>query len=62
MSLHAHKAIEPQTEQQVKSGTRLPLGECDYCDSLGAGFGPSHAPISNCQSGKRPHCTCDWCF
>jgi hypothetical protein len=25
-------------------------------------FAPSHRPSDHCQSGKRPHCTCDRCF
>ena len=23
---------------------------------------PRHSPSIQCQSGKRPHCTCDACF
>lgn len=23
---------------------------------------PSHKPSPHCESGKRPHCTCDLCF
>lgn len=25
-------------------------------------FAPGHKPSSRCESGKRPHCTCDVCF
>jgi hypothetical protein len=25
-------------------------------------FAPSHKPSPRCESGKRPHCTCDACF
>lgn len=25
-------------------------------------FAPWHRALSNCQSGKYPHCTCDTCF
>lgn len=25
-------------------------------------FAPSHQASSNCESGQRPHCTCDTCF
>ena len=25
-------------------------------------FAPSHKPSGGCESGKRPHCTCDYCF
>lgn len=24
--------------------------------------GPSHRASDRCESGKRPHCTCDTCF
>lgn len=42
-----------------------PEGTCSYCDATrarGETFFPSHAVRSWCQSGKRPHCTCDSCF
>lgn len=35
---------------------------CDYCIQIGVGFGPNHDPSAGCQSGRRPHCTCDGCF
>jgi hypothetical protein len=36
---------------------------CITCAELAAGsFGPSHDPSPRCESGKRPHCTCDICF
>lgn len=25
-------------------------------------FSPSHKASERCESGKRPHCTCDTCF
>lgn len=25
-------------------------------------FAPSHKASRRCESGKRPHCTCDTCF
>lgn len=25
-------------------------------------FAPSHKASPSCESGKRPHCTCDACF
>jgi hypothetical protein len=25
-------------------------------------MGPRHQPSQRCESGKRPHCTCDTCF
>ncbi|MDB4261341.1 hypothetical protein N9878_00600 [bacterium] len=38
---------------------------CEYCKKMkkeGITFYPSHKPSSACQSGGRPHCTCDACF
>lgn len=44
---------------------KLPPGECRFCDEErghGNEFHPSHDASETCQSGKRPHCTCDSCF
>jgi len=36
---------------------------CEQCThNERDGFGPPHKPSSNCESGKKPHCTCDACF
>jgi hypothetical protein len=36
---------------------------CSYCEDYPEGtFAPSHWPSTMCQSGARPHCTCDACF
>jgi hypothetical protein len=37
---------------------------CPFCERIKAagGFGPSHDASPSCESGKRPHCTCDRCF
>lgn len=42
----------------------LEKGECKQCKQIreGGGFGPHHFASSNCESGKRNHCTCDVCF
>ena len=40
-------------------------GECKSCDEFraeGLEFHPSHDASLACQSGRRPHCTCDECF
>jgi hypothetical protein len=42
--------------------SRLPPGECKYCDQLGDGMGPAHDASDGCASGRRDHCTCDGCF
>jgi hypothetical protein len=42
---------------------RMPIGVCAYCDAhRHETMMPSHTPSKNCESGKRPHCTCDVCF
>lgn len=41
---------------------RRPKGECKFCDEHGdASMMPSHTPSRRCESGARPHCTCDVC-
>lgn len=40
-------------------------GACAYCDrerQAGSTFHPSHDASDRCESGKRPHCSCDTCF
>lgn len=37
--------------------------DCAACVRNGKGaFAPSHDASTRCQSGGRPHCTCDACF
>jgi hypothetical protein len=52
------------TEPAVKDRKRIIMEEgCPTCAELARGsFGPSHEPSPRCESGKRPHCTCDICF
>jgi hypothetical protein len=38
---------------------------CQYCENLkasGSNFHPPHDASPRCESGGRPHCTCDTCF
>ncbi len=43
--------------------TRMPEGECPYCDEYGdEDMMPPHDASPRCESGKHPHCTCDTCF
>jgi hypothetical protein len=40
-------------------------GQCLYCDEhrrRGDKFLPPHDASRRCESGKRPHCTCDVCW
>ena len=50
---------------EFASKALLPPGECAECDGYRAQnirMFPSHTPSERCESGKRPHCTCDACF
>jgi hypothetical protein len=41
----------------------MPPGQCAYCDAHRNDLMmPYHTPSPRCESGKRPHCTCDTCF
>ena len=41
----------------------LTKGLCAYCDQHSTEeMMPPHDPSPRCESGKRPHCTCDTCF
>jgi hypothetical protein len=40
-------------------------GSCLYCDEIRARkerMYPPHDASVRCESGKRPHCSCDVCF
>ena len=46
-----------------------PVPDCVTCAEIAASaamgenpFEPPHYPSSHCESGSRPHCTCDVCF
>lgn len=39
--------------------------ECQLCRTIyfeSKSPAPNHEPSRYCESGKRPHCTCDTCF
>ena len=43
--------------------TRLPPGECSYCDrDRNDTMMPPHDASRFCESGKHDHCTCDTCY
>jgi len=51
-----HDLQVEQEEAKARKG-------CATCAELARGsFGPRHDPSPRCESGKRPHCTCDICF
>lgn len=35
--------------------------DCAVCADAGP-MTPDHDPSPHCQSGSRPHCTCDTCY
>lgn len=42
-----------------------PESECKICDAHRQHLTemcPAHDASHRCESGKRDHCTCDWCF
>lgn len=55
---------KPTAPKRLEAGHyRLPEGCCSYCDKFRDDkMMPPHTPSKNCESGKRPHCTCDVCF
>lgn len=62
--MNAPKPIRRGPAAKIEAGIyRMPEGCCSYCDAhrLDAMM-PPHTPSKNCESGKRPHCTCDICF
>jgi hypothetical protein len=56
LEVERDKLAQPQKRRR-----RLPFGECPSCDRYGQ-HGPSHDASPRCESGSRPHCTCDTCF
>lgn len=48
------KAYEVEVEECAEEG----CGRWRYIGEMM----PDHHASSNCESGKRDHCTCDWCF
>ena len=57
-----NRTIVPIVEP-AKHRRCLPKGECAYCDAYGdEPMMPRHYASQRCESGKRPHCTCDICF
>jgi hypothetical protein len=55
--------VHPSNAPGVLPRRRKALGECAYCDEWGDDPNmPYHEASTRCESGKRPHCTCDTCF
>jgi hypothetical protein len=57
--------VMPAEETPARRRTWALAGECLYCDEhrrRGDKHLPPHDASPRCESGKRPHCTCDVCF
>lgn len=56
--------VSPALEALSQKRQRLRLN-CPACQKYaqeGETFHPPHDPSPMCESGKRPHCTCERCF
>lgn len=63
----ARKDAYPTEEELTNPNVTPPTRDygwtwCEKCGRWMARGGPDHDPSPRCQSGKRPHCTCDTCF
>ncbi len=53
----------PQGTSAAEIYTSGSVADCEYCKKLREfSGGPRHRASSRCESGGRPHCTCDVCF
>ena len=53
---------EEAIRQFAKADKSYPDPNCKSCREYSVFGGPRHGNSIFCQSGKRPHCTCDMCF
>lgn len=68
----AELAQESREEKKLKRIVRMEVmgaldRTCSRCREFydhpdGTPFAPDHKASDHCESGKRPHCTCDRCF
>lgn len=60
---HSQFIEEPGQQPPLRRRYTLSPGECRTCDEHKPGdITPPHDASARCESGKRPHCTCDMCF
>lgn len=53
---HAKAGFKGKLKHRTRPG-------CEYCRAhAGEDMMPGHDASDRCESGKRPHCTCDTCF
>lgn len=54
---------KPKTQKPEQKNKPKTNPGCKYCeDHKNDSMMPPHQPSANCQSGKKPHCTCDVCY
>lgn len=50
------------TNQEISENYKSIKEDCNQCIENKGKFYPDHEASPYCESGKRPHCTCDRCF
>lgn len=63
--INAYAVTDLGRERNAIEQRMAPLGECKYCDELrerGERHFPAHDASHGCKSGRRPHCTCEYCW
>lgn len=55
------KAVAAQIEREQRWQRRDRITDCITC-MVADSMTPMHDPSPSCQSGSRPHCTCDTCY
>lgn len=64
--IEGHEAsVRRRFVERTGAAVRPPIlvAECPSCiDRAATGSGPAHEASQRCESGRRPHCTCDVCW
>lgn len=56
------KAAEGIALKVALSGRPETAESCALCEQFARTGGPRHEASDRCESGRRPHCSCDACF
>lgn len=62
MNINKYLTKEQVIEDIIKNKKEQYCLNCEYCLNTYNSFVPKHFASSQCESGKRNHCTCDICF
>jgi len=58
-----HQAsVRRRFAERVESVRHFRIEGCSSCVGSPTGAVPPHDASSRCESGRRPHCSCDGCF